>query len=98
MKVHRFKLSGGEAITLNDAQLYALHHMPAQYVSWPTYWALRRRKLITGPQHYIRTDLTERGKEVVAIDRPLQPQRNLQHIQTPRHPVAGSAYYWDSTC
>lgn len=42
MKVHRFKLSGGEAITLNDAQLYALHHMPAQYVSWPTYWALRR--------------------------------------------------------
>ena len=25
MKVHRFKLSGGEAITLNDAQLYALH-------------------------------------------------------------------------
>ena len=77
MKVHRFKLSGGEAITLNDAQLYALHHMPAQYVSWPTYWALRRhklirRKLITGPQHYIRTDLTERGKEVVAID-------NLRH-------------------
>ena len=38
MKVHRFKLSGGEAITLNDAQLYGLHHMPAQYVSWPTYW------------------------------------------------------------
>ena len=72
MKVHRFKLSGGEAITLNDAQLYALHHMPAQYVRWPTYWALRRHKLITGPQHYIRTDLTERGKEVVAID-------NLRH-------------------
>ena len=72
MKVHRFKLSGGEAITLNDAQLYALHHMPAQYVSWPTYLALRRRKLITGTQHYIRTDLTERGKEVVAID-------NLRH-------------------
>ena len=72
MKVHRFLLSGGESIVLNDAQLYALHHMPAQYVSWPTYWALRRRKLITGPQHYIRTDLTERGKEVVAID-------NLRH-------------------
>lgn len=68
MKVHRFLLSGGESIVLNDAQLYALRHMPAQYVSWPTYWALRRRKLITGPQHYIRTDLTERGKEVVAID------------------------------
>ena len=68
MKVHRFRLSGGESVTLNDAQLYALHHMPAQYVSWPTYWALRRRKLITGPQHYIRSDLTERGKEVVALD------------------------------
>lgn len=68
MKVHRFKLSGGEAITLNDAQLYALHHMPAQYVSWPTYWALRRRQLITGPQHFIKTDLTDRGREVVAID------------------------------
>ena len=68
MKVHRFRLSGGESVTLNDAQLYALHHMPAQYVSWPTYWALRRRKLITGPQHYTRSDLTERGKEVVALD------------------------------
>ena len=68
MKVHRFRLSGGESVTLNDAQLYALHHMPAQYVSWPTYWALRRRKLITGPQHYIRSDLTERGKEVIALD------------------------------
>ncbi|HNG03370.1 MAG TPA: hypothetical protein PLQ71_15895 [Nitrospira sp.] len=55
MKVHRFKLSGGESITLNDAQLYALHHMPAQYVSWPTYWALRRRKLITGPQQLLFT-------------------------------------------
>ena len=68
MKVHRYRLSGGESVTLNDAQLYALRHMPAQYVSWPTYWALRRRKLITGPQHYIRSDLTERGKEVVALD------------------------------
>ena len=68
MKTHRFLLSDGESVTLNDAQLYALHHMPAQYVSWPTYWALRRRKLITGPQHYIQSDLTERGKEVVALD------------------------------
>ena len=68
MPQHRFLLASGESVVINDAQLHALHHMPAQYVSWPTYWALRRRKLITGPQHFIKTDLTERGKEVVAID------------------------------
>ena len=72
MAQHRFQLASGESVVVNDKQLYALHHMPAQYVSWPTYWALRHRKLITGPQHFIKTDLTERGKEVVAID-------NLRH-------------------
>ncbi len=69
MAQHRFQLANGESVVINDKQLYALHHMPAQYVSWPTYWALRRRKLITGPQHFIKTDLTERGKEVVELDR-----------------------------
>ena len=69
MAQHRFQLASGESVVVNDKQLYALHHMPAQYVSWPTYWALRRRKLITGPQHFIKSYLTERGKEVVELDR-----------------------------
>ena len=69
MPQHRFLLASGESVVVNDKQLHALHHMPAQYVSWPTYWALRRRKLIEGSQNHIPSRLSERGKEVVELDR-----------------------------
>lgn len=67
--LHRFTLASGESVVINDAQLGALHSMPAQYTSWPTYWALRRRKLIEGSQNHLPTRLSERGKEVVEMDR-----------------------------
>lgn len=65
-KVHQFNTGDGETVLLNSLQLYALLNLPAQNASWPTYWALRRRELITPAAFGVRTELTARGKAVVA--------------------------------
>lgn len=67
-KVHRFDCGDGTSTTLNSLQLGALLSMPTtppQFTSWPTYWALRHRKLIQGAQHTTKNVLTERGKAVL---------------------------------
>ncbi len=63
-KAHQFNTGDGETVMLNSLQLYVLLNLPAQNISGPTYWALRRRKLIT--TFGVRTELTARGKAVVA--------------------------------
>ena len=65
-KMHQFNTGDGETVLLNSLQLYALLNLPAQNASWPTYWALRRRELITPAAFGVRTELTARGKAVVA--------------------------------
>ena len=65
-KVHQFNTGDGGSVQLNSLQLYALLNLPAQNASWPTYWALRRRELITPAASGVRTELTARGKAVVA--------------------------------
>lgn len=65
-KAHQFNTGDGETVLLNSLQLYALLNLPAQNASWPTYWALRRRGLITPTAFGVRTELTARGKAVVA--------------------------------
>lgn len=65
-KAHQFNTGDGGSVQLNSLQLYALLNLPAQNASWPTYWALRRRKLITMTAFGVRTELTGRGKAVVA--------------------------------
>lgn len=75
-KVHRFDCGDGTSTTLNSLQLSALLRMqaaPPQFTSWPTYWALRHRKLIQGAQHTTQNFLTERGKAV------LEDYRRQQH-------------------
>ena len=64
-KVHTFDTGDGQTVMLNSLQLYALLNLPAQNASWPTYWALRRRELITPAAFGVRTELTARGKAVV---------------------------------
>jgi hypothetical protein len=64
--MHQFDTGDGESVALNSLQLYALLNLPAQNASWPTYWALRRRELITTTAFGVRTELTDRGKAVVA--------------------------------
>ena len=64
--MHQFDTGDGESVALNSLQLYALLNLPAQNISWSTYWALRRRKLITMTAFGVRTELTDRGKAVVA--------------------------------
>jgi hypothetical protein len=62
-KSHQFDCGDGTSVQLNSLQLYALLNLPAQNASWPTYWALRRRDLITsGPP----SKLTPRGEAVYA--------------------------------
>lgn len=68
-KQQRFDCGDGTTTTLNSLQLGALLSMPTtppQFTSWPTYWALRNRKLIQGAQHTTQNFLTERGKAVIA--------------------------------
>lgn len=65
-KAHQFNTGDGGSVQLNSLQLYALLNLPAQNASWPTYWALRRRELITPAAFGVRTELTARGKAVVA--------------------------------
>ena len=64
--MHQFDTGDGGSVQLNSLQLYALLTLPAQNASWPTYWALRRRDLITTACTSVRSELTERGKAVVA--------------------------------
>lgn len=61
---HRFDTGDGETVLLNSLQLYALLNLPAQNSSWPTYWALRRRGLITPAAFGTKTELTDRGRAV----------------------------------
>lgn len=63
-KAHQFNTGDGETVLLNSLQLYALLNLPAQNISWPTYWALRRRKLITMASFGTKTELTDRGRAV----------------------------------
>lgn len=65
-KVHQFNTGDGQTVMLNSLQLYALLNLPAQNASWPTYWALRRRSLITPLSIGVKTELTDRGRAVVA--------------------------------
>lgn len=65
-KAHTFNTGDGQTVMLNSLQLYALLNLPAQNASWPTYWALRRRNLITTAAFGTRTELTDRGRAVVA--------------------------------
>ena len=68
-KTYRFDCGDGTTTTINGLQVGALLSMPTvppQFTSWPTYWALRSRKLIQGAQHTTQNFLTERGKAVVA--------------------------------
>ena len=65
-KTHQFNTGDGETVMLNSLQLYALLNLPAQNASWPTYWALRRRNLITAAAFGTRTELTDRGRAVRA--------------------------------
>ena len=65
-KVHQFNTGDGGSVQLNSLQLYALLNLPAQNASWPTYWALRRRGLITAAAFGVRTELTDRGRAVRA--------------------------------
>jgi hypothetical protein len=68
-KSQRFSTGDGESTVLNSMQLGALLSMPTtppQFTSWPTYWALRNRRLIQGAQHTTQNFLTERGKAVLA--------------------------------
>lgn len=68
-KSHRFDCGDGSTVMLNSVQLLALLGMPdspPQHSSWPTYWALRNRKLIDCTPNGKRSVLTERGKAVIA--------------------------------
>ncbi len=62
--MHKFDTGDGGSVQLNSLQLYALLNLPAQNASWPTYWALRRRELITEKGFGVRTELTARGRAV----------------------------------
>lgn len=64
--MHQFDTGDGQTVMLNSLQLYALLNLPAQNASWPTYWALRRRELITHLGVGVKTELTARGRAVVA--------------------------------
>lgn len=62
--MHQFDTGDGGSVQLNSLQLYALLNLPAQNASWPTYWALRRRDLITTACTGTRSELTDRGRAV----------------------------------
>ena len=64
--MHQFDTGDGESVALNSLQLYALLNLPTQNASWPTYWALRRRGLITSSGIGKHSELTERGRAVRA--------------------------------
>lgn len=59
-----FNTGDGEKVRLNSLQLQGLLNLPAQNASWPTYWALRRRNLITVAAKGTSTELTARGRAV----------------------------------
>ena len=61
-KTHTFATGDGETVALNSLQLYGLLNIPSQNASWPTYWALRRRNLITVGSPTTRT---ARGQFIV---------------------------------
>ena len=63
-KSHRFDCGDGTITTLNSRQLMALLGVPRppQNTSWPTYWALRNRRLIEGTSP---AQLTVRGEAVI---------------------------------
>lgn len=61
-KAQKFNCGDGTTVQLNSMQLLGLIKLPASNMSWPTYYALRRRGLIEGtsPQK-----LTARGLAVI---------------------------------
>lgn len=61
-KAHKFDCGDGTSVQLNSMQLMGLLQLPASNMSWPTYYALRRRGLVEGTSPQRRTT---RGEAVV---------------------------------
>lgn len=64
-KMHKFDCGDGSTVSLNSLQLQWLLKVPTTHMPFATFWALRHRCLIHGPQHYLESQLTFRGEAVV---------------------------------